>query len=260
MYRRLPNSMSAVIRTLTTARDTYKLTTTPLDRAIDAETFAKLDDASPTSLLSRLIKEAADVDLALAAQAPFTSALSLEAAHLTMYVSHFHQVLDLGILRGDFLPGDRPYYGRDITATTVPALATYDAVEEAAAAIVKGEADRQAAATAAGKPFTPMTLPSAAQVATVLAAFKEARDKSQLAQTKTETEREEAQTIYTEAQALAVDICDTVEFFYRKDPEPASRRSKCRRWGVVYITEPGETPDPGTEGTVIQNAPITPIN
>jgi len=38
--------------------------------------------------------------------------------------------------------------------------------------------------------------------------------------------------------------CDTVEFFYRKDPDASSRRQKAIRWGVVYLYEPGETPDP----------------
>jgi hypothetical protein len=37
-----------------------------------------------------------------------------------------------------------------------------------------------------------------------------------------------------------VDICDTVEFFHRKDPDPSSRRAKCARWGVVYVYDDGE--------------------
>ena len=49
--RRLPNSMPAVLRTLTKARDQYKLTATPADRAISAAQFAQLDDTVPASLL-----------------------------------------------------------------------------------------------------------------------------------------------------------------------------------------------------------------
>jgi hypothetical protein len=36
--------------------------------------------------------------------------------------------------------------------------------------------------------------------------------------------------------------CDTVEFFFRKDTNDGSRRTKCERWGVVYHFEPGEQP------------------
>jgi hypothetical protein len=44
---------------------------------------------------------------------------------------------------------------------------------------------------------------------------------------------------------LAADICDEVEHFNRKDPSPASRRAKNRRWGVVYVYEKSEPIDPG---------------
>ena len=77
-----------------------------------------------------------------------------------------------------------------------------------------------------------------------LGEFNALRAQSRQAQTHTDTQREEAQALYPEAQALAVDICDTVEFFYRKDPNASSRRQKAMRWGVVYLYEPGETPDP----------------
>lgn len=84
-YRRLPNTMSAVIRTLKAARDQWKLTTTPADRAITDAHWAQLDDApASNSFLNRLLKEASDVDLAQAAQAPLTSALSQACDRLTL--------------------------------------------------------------------------------------------------------------------------------------------------------------------------------
>ena len=241
-YRRIPNSMPAVIRTLKAARDTYKTTPVVTERAISAETFAKLDDApASNSLLNRLLKEASDVDLAQAAQGPLTTALAQKAATLTMFVSHFHQVLDMGIERGDFAPGARAYYGRDLHSTTIPDLSSYDTLEFAAGKVASGETAR---AQAEGASHRPMNLPNASEVAVVSAEFNTLRTQSRQAQTRTDTQREEAQALYAEAQALAVDICDTVEFFYRKDPNPSSRRQKCIRWGVVYIYEPGETPDP----------------
>jgi hypothetical protein len=33
------------------------------------------------------------------------------------------------------------------------------------------------------------------------------------------------------------------QFTYRKEPGPSKRR-RCREWGLVYITRPGEEPDP----------------
>lgn len=258
--RRLPNTIPAVIRTLKTARDTWKNTPVAADRAISDEHWAKLDDAVPASLLNRFLKEAGEVDLAQAAQAPLTTALAQTAERLTMFVSHFHQVLDLGIVRGDFAPGARSYYGRDVGATSIPDLSSYDAVAEAAEKIVTGEAARAAAETTTWDggmtwdqsqwdgTYRPMALPSAAEVGELLTAFNTQRGQSQTAQSKTDREREEAMALYPEAQALAVDICDTVEFFYRKDPDASSRRAKCERWGVAYLYESAPAPTPPPAG------------
>ena len=77
--RRLPNTMPAIIRTLKAARDAWKITPLPADRAIAPEHWAQLDDSVPTSFLNTLLKEATDVDLAQAAQAPLTTALAQKA-------------------------------------------------------------------------------------------------------------------------------------------------------------------------------------
>jgi hypothetical protein len=241
-HRRTPNSNPAVIRTLKTARDTWKNTTNPAGRAISADQWKQLDDNDPTSLLNRLLKESSDVDIAQAAQAPLTTDVAQIAAQVTMFASHFHQVLDMAVARGDFQPGARSYYGRDIGASTIPDLSSYDAVAQAAEDIVTGEAKRQ---TAEGAAFVPMALPSAADVAALLTQFNTARAASQQAQVYTDQQRKELNALYPDAQALAADICDTVEFFYRKEPDPGTFRNQCSRWGVVYIYDDGTaTPPP----------------
>lgn len=256
-HRRLPNTIASVIRTLTTARDKYVLTSAPADRAITAEQFAKLNPADPASLLNRIIKEASDVEIALAAQAPLSSALAQIAARATLFASHFNQVLDLGITRGTFAAGARAYYGRGIHDTAIPDLSTYAAVQTALDHIVRGEALRMAAE---GPAYIPMALPSAGECGGIFSEFLNALRNNSSAQQNTDTQREQLQTLYPEAQALAVDICDTVEFFYRHDRDPGSFRTKCRRWGVVYIYDANEPRDPdddsgpGTGGL----PPVTP--
>ena len=185
--------------------------------------------------------------------------LEQKGAQLTIYVSHFHQVLDLGIIRGTFAPGARGYYGRDINAASIPNLVSYAALVEAAEKVVSGEAARAAAEGPVtfdsgatfdsglhwDGTFVAMSLPSAAEVLGKLNEFKALRTQSLAALNRTDAEREEAQALYPEAQALAVDICEQAEFFFRKDPEPSSRRVKCARWGVVYVYDDGtEEPPP----------------
>jgi hypothetical protein len=240
-HRQLPNSTPTVIRLLKTARDEYKNTPNGADRAITADQWTQLDDANPASLLNRFLGDASAVDLAGAAQAPLTGALSQTAAKLTMAVSHFHQVLDMGVARGTFSAGARSYYGRDITATSIPDLSNYVAVAEAGEAVVNGEAARQ---TAEGAAFVPMSLPSAAEVGALLTQFATLGSQSEKVQLNTDNQRKTLNTDYPAVQALAVDICDTVEFFYRKTADDATRRVQCQRWGVVYIYDNAGTPTP----------------
>lgn len=258
-YRRLPNSTPAVLRTLRTARDTYK-NTEPADRLIGPELFAQLDDADDNSLLTRFGSEVNDVDRALAEQAPLTTDLSQKAARLTMFVSHFHQVLDLGITRSTFAAGARSYYGRDISSTALPDLSSYDDVQENADLIVSGEAARR---TAEGPNHVPMSLPSAADVATLRGAFKTARAAAQQAMANTNKQEEEVSALYPEAQKLAVNICETVEFNVRNDPSDSSRRAKAEQWGVVYIYEDQAatpTPTPAPTPTAPQPHPTPSAN
>jgi hypothetical protein len=240
-HRQLPNSTPTVIRTLKTARDEYKNTPNAADRAISADLFAQLDDTVPTSLLNRLLGEASAVDLAEAAQIPLTSAHKQAATKLAMVVSHFHQVLDLGVARGIFSAGARGYYGRDTSASALPSLSSFDDVAEAADAVVNGEAARK---TAEGAAYVPMALPSAAEVAASLSQFNALGSQSETAQLKTDTQRRVLNGDYPAALALAVDICDTVEYFYRKTASDATRRVQCQRWGVVYSYDNGSTPPP----------------
>lgn len=234
--RRLPNTISSVTRTLTAARDAWNQF--PDQRLITAAHWAQLDPAAPGALLSRLLKEAGDVPLALAAQAPLTDAFGKSLARLTLHVSHFHQVLDLAIDRGVLPAASRAFYGRDITATGIPALATTADVLAAAAQIVSGEPARAAAEGAA---HIPMAMPSAAEVQAVHDQTAAAHAASETAKQNTDTQQGELAALYPEAQRLAVSLINTIEYQLgeRPDLDAPGRRRIARAWGVVYINDDG---------------------
>ena len=253
-HRILPNSLPTALRCLKKARDQYLLTPVPAERAINAEQWGKLNPdpaLTPPSLLTRLIKEAGEVDIAIGAQGTATDNFNAARKRAAMFVSHFYQVYDLGVARGIYSAAARSYYGRSITDTTIPDLTTEDDLADALEALLKGETDRQ---TAEGLAFVPMSNPSAAEVSTVRTQFTNLRNPKNLALEKTDREREEAMALLPEALELCRDIYDTVEYFHRKDPNDASRRQKCERWGVAYASDPTEptpppTPPPAGGGT-----------
>ncbi|MCX6896426.1 MAG: hypothetical protein NTZ16_13195 [Verrucomicrobia bacterium] len=239
--RDTPNSIPTIQRALEVARDAYRNTPNPAARAISPEQFAQLDPAQPANLLNRLLAAQRVLSTALAAQANATIALETAAARLTMFVSHFHQVLDLGVTRGAFGLGARGYYGRPVDSYSLPDLGNYDALLDAAERVVAGEAAR---AVGEAPAFNAMSAPTAAEVGTHLEPYRAALRASRSAREKTDFAREAVQALFPAALELAVDICDTVEFFHRKDAAAASRRAKCARWGVVYRYAPNETPPP----------------
>ncbi len=246
-HRILANSIPTALRVLKKARDQYLLTTNPAERAITAEQFAGLDPVDPPapaqpSFLNQFIKETGEVDIALGEQGTATDNFNAARKRAAMFVSHFHQVYDLGVAREVFTAAGRSYYGRNISDTTIPDPSDDDDLSDALDAIIKGETDRQAAEGAA---FVAMSNPSAAQVATVRTAFTTARNPKNLALQKTDREREEASAKLPAALERCKDIYDTVEYFYRKDPDDSSRRQKCARWGVMYASDPNE---PAAEG------------
>lgn len=258
--RRLPNTTSAVIRTLTTARDEWARTTDPAHRLLTPEQWARLDPANAHSDLNLFLKEAGDVPLALAAQAPLTSAFNRGLARLTLFVSHFHQVFDLGVARSVFTPGARAFYGRDISATTLPDLSTAAAVIEAAGKIGPGEAKR---AEKEGGSYIPMALPGAGEVAALHLEVQGEYNASQGAQAFTDQQQNELAALYPAMQRLAVQICNTVEYRLENDDaylalDEAGRRAIALRWGLVYIYEDGTPATPQPEPTPQPNSPAEP--
>ena len=43
--------------------------------------------------------------------------------------------------------------------------------------------------------------------------------------------------MFETAKQLVVDMWDEVEFYFRHEPDEASKRRKCREWGVVYVSD-----------------------
>jgi hypothetical protein len=252
--RRLPYTQVTVLRTLTTARDAWKQFTE--NRLISADHWAKLNDADPASFLNRLLKETGDVQTALAHQGPATDALTQAMDRLTLHVSHFHQVYDLGVARGAFTAAGRAHYGRDLSAATLPDLSSIPAILEAGEKIAPGEAAR---ATAEGAAHIPMALPSAAEVAAAHEDAATKRAAAEAAKLDTDTEQGEAAAMYPEAQKLAVSIINTIEFHLseREDLDAPGRRHIARAWGVVYINDDGSVDEETAPAPV---TPLSPLN
>lgn len=183
--------------------------------------------------------EAQQAGTALSAQSSATTQATLDFLALQTGVSHYIQVFNLGVARGVFPREARAHYQLDVSSAALPALATQADVTLWAGRIATGEAARLAADPAA----IPMALPSAAEIAT--AAGKYAASSALQSEKKDayDDEQDDVAALRPAVDELITDIWDIIEFSYRKEPGPSKRR-RCREWGLVYITRPGEEPDP----------------
>lgn len=180
------------------------------------------------------------VAAALGRQAGATARTTAAAALLDLLISHFFQVFNLGVARGEFRAADRTLYHLDAKGGRLPRVRSHAARRRWAENIVDGEAARQ---RATGEAFVPMSLPSAAQVAAALATYQEAYDTASTARTAYDLAQEAVAAQRPGANAYLREVWDEIEHTHRHEDAP-SRRRKCRLWGVNYISRRGEPAEP----------------
>lgn len=182
---------------------------------------------------------------ALSLQVNAVDAAETLGADLEQNISHFFQVFNLGVARGKFAASDRAFYQLDASQASAPAVTSHADRLTWAQNIVAGEAARQAAA---GPAFIPMAMPSAAEAGDALTAYLASLEPASNAKDAFEATQKTVQNLRPAADAMILDLWDTIEYNFRHDDASTLRR-KAREWGVVYATRPGETPDPGPTPT-----------
>jgi hypothetical protein len=232
-FRQLPNTDATRISALDALLK--KAATVPeAQRPYPAADHAQLVDFAP-----KFQREAQQAGTALSAQSTATTQATLDFLALQMVVSHYLQVFNLGVARGTFPRAARAHYQLDISSAALPDLVTQADVTLWAGRIVEGEAARLAATP--GAPA--MAMPSAAEVQTAAAAYTASSLLQSEKKDAYDDEQDDVAALRPAADELITNIWDHIEFTYRKEPGPSKRR-RCREWGLVYVTRPGEEPDP----------------
>lgn len=247
-YRRLPNSDAAT--TVALQRADHKLQTMPAaDRPVAAATVAALHLflTAPATSWPQL---QTDASVALAAQGAASRAYQEAFAKGVMYVSHFVQVLNLAIARGELPAEARAYYGLDLSDTTVPSLDADADLQLWGPRLIAGEAARVAAGG------VPMQFPSIAAVETHYQAFITAGETARTAQGEYQRRLDLIAAQRPEAERLVTEVWDDVENYYRRE-ETSAKRRLCRAFGVVYVGLPDDKAfdgilTPGASAVVVQ--------
>ena len=230
--RHLPRTHDERSTALNACSSKYNATVNPSDRLITSAQYTTLSARIPLWTNAR---DAAAI--LLRTQTTATAATTLAFDNLVRYVSHFIQVFNMSIARGESTPSDRTFYQLDASSDVVPDLKSNADIRLWAAHIATGETARVAAGG------TPMAKPSAAQVATALTAYTSADAAQSSAKTAYDLGQEAISTQRPATDALILDLWDTIEYNLRAN-DPTSLRRKAREWGITYDNDETEASVP----------------
>lgn len=150
-----------------------------------------------------------------------------------LYVSHFLQVVNFAVLRGEFKSDVRVYYGIDEEDGNVPDMGTEQQLLHWGKAIVDGEEQRMA--TGATRIYNP----SLAMVKIRYDRFVETYNIHKDLQITTQKLMERTIEFRNQADKLITDIWNEIEEYYN-DFDGEEKRKYCSDYGVVYVYRPHE--------------------
>lgn len=150
-----------------------------------------------------------------------------------MYISHFIQVLNLAVIRGEIKKEQKVLYGLDIHNHVVPDLTTEEDLLVWGEKIIKGENDRMA------QGGFPIYNPAINKVKVYFDIFKEQQKNHFFHKKNTTRVYENVEQLRTQADALILDIWNKVEAYY-KNNLPYKRLTLCKQYGVIYYYRSGE--------------------
>lgn len=156
-----------------------------------------------------------------------------DVQYARMYISHFIQVLNMAIIRGEIRKDARRLYGLEVNSNLVPELSTEESLLEWGEKIIKGEQQR----TAMGG--FPIYNPAINKVKVYYDIFKENMVNHDLHRRSTVRVKTDIDELRKAADVLILDIWNQVEAYYR-DLLPYERLCRCQEYGLIYYYRTGE--------------------
>ena len=159
--------------------------------------------------------------------------LSVITRKAKLYISHFYQVLNFAVMRGEILPSARKFYGLRENDSRLPNLNNEKDIAFWGDKLIKGEAERIA------NGGNPITNPTAAVVRVRYEHFLEAVRYQKVLQKTTAYATDRISAMRSEADLLILTCWNEVETTFDLLPEDV-RREKSAKYGVVYVYRPYE--------------------
>ncbi len=226
-YRRLPNTDSARIRALKAAYKKGK-ELPPFNLAFTQSTYAKVE-----LFINSFENAMAHYKSAYSIQVEKSKNYNALLKKAKLYLSHFIQVLNMAIDRGELPDKIRTIYGMDIDERKLPGLNSEKEVIEWGKKIIDGETQR----IKQGQP--PITNPTIAVVKVRYENFIEAYNHQKILQQNTQRYLNDLNALRQKADEIIVNIWNEVEESLKDMPDDL-KREKASEYGVVYFYRKNE--------------------
>lgn len=226
-YRRLPNTDNARMNALQTALSLGK-ELPPFKLAFSQSSLQKILSFLPGFNQVLVIKKQT-----FSYQVEKNKEYQKTLKKARLYISHFIQVLNLAIIRGELPPSTRSYYKINERDKTLPSLTSESEVIACGERLIQGEAERIA------KGLTPITNPTIAVVKVRYEQFLDAYNFQKTLQKKNNRSLENLALKRAEADKIILQIWNEVEESYKDLPEDM-KRERAKEYGLVYVYRKNE--------------------
>jgi hypothetical protein len=234
-YRRLPNTDLARLRALRIAYEKGK-ELPPFNLAYSQATFQKI--LSNMRTFETAVQESRQ---AFNKQVEESKENARKLKKAKLYISHFIQVVNMAIARGDLSPADRDYFGFGRDQSRVPSFTTEAEVITWGEKIIQGETQR------IKKGLTPVANPTMAIVKVRYEDFLDTYQFQKILQKN--LQRSQAKLIDQRhiIDTIIATVWNEVEDHYKDLPDEA-RRNNSKLYGLVYFyrkseKNPKDSPD-----------------
>jgi hypothetical protein len=220
-YRKLPHTDAARLKALKTLLDNNDIYTVG-NRFIDWKTLGRAQPA-----YDRLHTAVEQYHIACQTQTRKAGRYDKLLRNVTMYVSHFFQVLLMCVERGEIKRTQLPLFGLDKQATVIPNIRSIDGLLSWGAKAIEGE---KARVKQGGRPIYNPTI---GMVATHYDIFREAYEQQSNLKQRTQRAQDDLQKLRPEVDDIILELWNQIEAHYQDEP-PERRFSECRKFGITY--------------------------
>jgi hypothetical protein len=224
-YRRLPNTDSARLKSLKLAHEKGK-DLPPFKLAFTANSFRNIQKVLP--LFESAIHEHKN---SLNIQAEKNKEYQRRLKKVRLYISHFIQVVNLAIMRGDMLDDTRNYFG--LEEKKVPNLVSEEEVIHWGQKLIDGEQKRR------NKGMNPITNPTIAVLKVHFDKFMEYHNYQKSLKNRSQRAQDQLNEKRAQVDGVIQQIWNEVEKSFADLPEEM-RREKATEYGLVYVFRKNE--------------------